>query len=286
MNGGTITFTVLKGATPVGTAAVSGTVSAGAASAVYSLPAGTPNGTYTLQAVYSGSTDFASSSDNKHSLTVAAVPIASVAPSTGINYGTLYLGSIVTKTVTLTNTGDATMTVNNPLIAIVKGGNSNEFITVNLCPKSLAAGKSCTMTVTFVAGPFYTAQTAMLMISDNAAGSPQSVPLTATVIDPVAQLSASSVNFGTVSTKNGSATKSITVTSAGGTALSIGKVSISGAGFSETDNCSQATLNPKASCLITVTYKPTAKGAAHGTLVVPDNALTGSQSVLLSGTGD
>ena len=32
------------------------------------------------------------------------------------------------------------------------------------------------MTVTFVAGPFYNPQTATLTISDNAAGSPQSLP--------------------------------------------------------------------------------------------------------------
>jgi hypothetical protein len=58
------------------------------------------------------------------------------------------------------------------------------------------------MTVTFVAGPFYTPQTATLKITDNAAGSPQTVMLTATVIDPVPAFSAGGLSFGTVKTSS------------------------------------------------------------------------------------
>ena len=57
-SGGTETFTILSGTTPVGNA-VTVNVSAGAASAVYVLPAGTPAGTYIILAVYNGTTDFA-----------------------------------------------------------------------------------------------------------------------------------------------------------------------------------------------------------------------------------
>jgi hypothetical protein len=220
-------------------------------------------------------------------VTVASAPVASISP-TAINFGTLYLGSIVTKTVTVTNTGNAAMTISDPLLAIVQGGNSEEFITVNLCPKSLAAGKSCTMTVTFVAGPFYTPQTATLKITDNAAGSPQTVMLTATVIDPVPAFSAGSLSFGTVKTSSGTAAKSVTLTSAGGTSLSITGFAITGADpkdFTETNTC-PATMAPKATCSITVTFKPTVKGSRTATLVVTDSAQNSPQSIALSGTGD
>jgi len=73
VNGGTVTFTLLNSGTPVGSATTSGTVSSGAASVNYTLPAGTQAGTYTIQAVYSGSTDFAGSSDNSHTLMVNTV---------------------------------------------------------------------------------------------------------------------------------------------------------------------------------------------------------------------
>jgi hypothetical protein len=71
VNAGTVTFTVLNGSTPVGTATTSGTVSSGSASVSYTLPAATTIGNYTIQAVYNGSTDFAGSSNNAHTLTVA-----------------------------------------------------------------------------------------------------------------------------------------------------------------------------------------------------------------------
>jgi hypothetical protein len=221
------------------------------------------------------------------SVTVSAAAVAYISPSS-IDFGTLYLGSIVTKTVTITNKGNAAMTISDPFIAIVRGGNSKEFITLNLCPKSLAAGKSCLMTVTFVAGPFYTQQNATLSITDSAPGSPQTVPLTALVINPVAQYSPTNLSFGTAKTNSGSVTKSITLTSTGGTALTITKYAIAGSDpgdFSETNTCS-ATMNPKASCSITVTFKPKAKGTRTATLVVTDNAQSGSQSIPLSGTGN
>ena len=106
-----------------------------------------------------------------------------MSPST-INFGTVSLGSITTKTITVTNIGTAPVTINQPILSIVKGGNSNEFVAVNLCLTPLAVGKSCTITIAFLAGPYYTPQTATLEIMDNAPGSPQPVTLSATVLIP------------------------------------------------------------------------------------------------------
>jgi hypothetical protein len=221
-------------------------------------------------------------------INVTAAGFASISPSS-INFGTLYLGSIVTKTVTVSNTGSAALTISDPLIAIVPGvnGSLSEFVTINLCPKTLAVGKSCIMTVTFIGGPFYTPQDATLSISDSSYGSPQTVPLTATVIDPVAQFSATSLSFGTEKSGTGSSKKSITLTSAGGTSLSVTSIAISGdpKDFTETDNCI-GTFNPKATCTISVTFAPSAKGSHTATLVVTDNAANSPQSISLSGTGD
>jgi hypothetical protein len=112
-------------------------------------------------------------------------PIASVSPAS-INFGTVNLGTITVKSVTVTNEGTAPMMITDPFISILSGGDSKEFVAVNLCPKSLAAGKSCTIDVTFLAGPNYTLQTATLSVVDNAPGSPQTVALSATVINPKA----------------------------------------------------------------------------------------------------
>lgn len=69
VNAGTVTFTVLSGSTPVGSATTA-SVNAGAANVLYTLPAATGAGTYTIQAVYNAGGPFATSSDNSHRLTV------------------------------------------------------------------------------------------------------------------------------------------------------------------------------------------------------------------------
>ena len=79
---GTETFTILSGATPVGSP-VTVPVAAGAASASYTLPGGTPAGPYTIQAVYNGTPDLAGSSDSSHTLTVTAPSILVTGVSVG-----------------------------------------------------------------------------------------------------------------------------------------------------------------------------------------------------------
>lgn len=70
VNEGTETFTIMQGATVIGTA-VTFNVASGAASGIYVLPGGTGTGTYTIQAVYNGTANFATSTDTTHTLTVA-----------------------------------------------------------------------------------------------------------------------------------------------------------------------------------------------------------------------
>lgn len=151
----------------------------------------------------------------------ATGPVVTVSP-TSINFGTVPQGSITTKTVTVTNTGNAPVTINQPLISIVHGGNSNEFVSVNLCPSSLAAGKSCIITISFVAGPYYTPQTATLQIMDSAPGSPQMVTLSALVLIPQTitftinpPASAANKSSFTVAATGGASGNPVTFTSSG-----------------------------------------------------------------------
>ncbi len=55
------------------------------------------------------------------------------------------------------------------------------FTPLSLCPSSLAAGRSCTVTVVFFADQLG-AKSATLKLPNNAAGSPQTVSLSANVI--------------------------------------------------------------------------------------------------------
>lgn len=279
---------------PLGAAQLNATASVAGTSFLYTPPSGTiitsPAAGQTLSVTFTpADTIHYNTASKTVPLTVTPGPLVTILP-TSIPFGTnIYLGSILAKTVTVTNSGNATLIFSgDPLIAILSGGNSNEFATVNLCPKTLAAGKSCPMIVGFVAGPFYTQQLADLKITDNAPGSLQIVPVSATVIDPVASFSAISLSFGTAKTNSGSVTKTVTLNNPGGTALSIAGYAFAGADphdFSETNAC-PASLAPKGSCVISVTFKPTAKGSRTATLVVTDNAFNSPQSISLGGTGN
>jgi len=217
----------------------------------------------------------------------SAVSTLTVAPST-IDFGTLYLGSIAIKNVTLTNTGTTPITITDPLLSIVKGGSSSEFVQLNLCPKSLAAGSHCTITIAFVAGPFYTPQTATLSIADNAPGNPQTVMLTATVIEPLASFSPSNLSFGTQAVAS-STSKTVTLQNVGATPLLLTGMAITGTNASAftltpASNCGSS-LAAGSSCTISVTFKPAAKSSYSAALNVTDNAQSGTQVVTLSGTG-
>jgi hypothetical protein len=264
------------------------------AQSVQSLSA-TPTAGYTFSG-WTGSGDIANPGSASTSVTMngpealtanfTAASTVSLSPSS-IDFGTLYLGSIVTKTVTVRNLGTTALSITDPRIAIVQGGNSSEFITLNLCPRSLAAGKTCIMTVTFIAGPFYTPQTAALTVTDSSPGSPQLVPLTATVINPRVRVSAGSVNFGTHKVGT-STTSTLTVTNIGTTDLSITNVGLTGANpldFSAPNTC-PSTLAAGSSCTLHVTFTPQAKKGRSAVLVITDNAQNSPQSVSLSGTGN
>jgi hypothetical protein len=179
--------------------------------------------------------------------------------------------------------------MNQPLLSILKGGNSNEFVAVSFCEESLAVGKSCTITIAFVAGPYYTQQTATLQIQDNAPGSPQPVALSALVIEPMVSFSPTSLSFGTV--KHGtSSTLNVVVSNPGATPLTITSVNVTGTNatrFAQSNTCGSS-LAAGAKCTVAVKFTPAAVGTFSANLTVVDNAQTGggTQTVSLTGKGN
>src|SRR5207253_3935910 len=94
----------------------------------------------------------------------------------------------VAQSVTLTNTGTVALSVTS----IVASG---DFMQTNTCGTSVAAGANCAISVTFTPTATGT-RTGAITITDNAAGSPQSVNLTGTGAAPGVSLSPSSLTFG------------------------------------------------------------------------------------------
>lgn len=84
------------------------------------------------------------------------------------------------KSVTLSNTGNAALTIS--AIALM-GVNSGDFAQTNTCGLSLAVGANCALNVTFTPGATG-ARNASLSVTDNATGSPQMVSLVGTGVPP------------------------------------------------------------------------------------------------------
>jgi len=134
----------------------------------------------------------------------------------------------------------------------------------------------------------YNPQTATLSIKDNAYGSPQTVALSATVINPQAQLSAGSLSFGTQKVGTTSAAQTVKLTNPGTTSLILNSLSINGSfAFAAGNTCTNGgTVVAGASCVISVNFTPTAKGTELGGVTIKDNALSSPQIIVLSGTGN
>lgn len=196
------------------------------------------------------------------------------------------------QSVTLTNSGNASLAISGVAIA---GTNAGDFSQTNTCPSgssTLAAGASCAIAVTFTPAASG-ARTASLSVSDNAAASPQSVSLSGTGVAPApaVALSPTSLTFGSQALGSTSAAQSVTVTNSGNAALSVSSVAVAGVNandFAQTNTCpiSPSTLAAGASCVVSVTFAPTGGGSRSATLAISDDAGGSPQGVALSGTGD
>ena len=112
-----------------------------------------------------------------------------------------------------------------------------------------------------------------------------SIPLSGTGNAP-GQLSASpaSLAFGNVQI-GASSNKSETITNNGGTSVTISQANITGSAYSVSGLTLPATLAPNQSVAFTVTFSPTAAGAANGTLSLVSDAPGSPLNIALTGTG-
>ena len=128
VDAGMVTFTVLNGATPVGSpvaANVAVVGGEGVASADYVLPIAAHQGTYRIQASYGGTNDFLASSQSIHTLTVTQADTVTVASSASATFNasagqTVPLSTGINSAVGTVNEGTATFGVYDTL-NILKG---------------------------------------------------------------------------------------------------------------------------------------------------------------------
>jgi len=212
---------------------------------------------------------------------ISGGPVAQLSP-TSLAFGAVGTGvTSPARKVTLTNTGTASLSIS--AIAIT-GADMGDFAQTHTCGASLAAGASCTISVTFT--PTTTgSRTASLSVTDNAAGSPQTVTLSG--VGTTAKLTPLTLSFGSVATGVTSPAKVVTFTNSGTTSLAITAIGFTGTNasdFAQTHTCGSS-LAAGASCTISVTFTPAATGTRSASLSVTDSGAGSPQKVVLSGVG-
>uniref|UniRef100_Q02CP8 Polymorphic membrane protein n=1 Tax=Solibacter usitatus (strain Ellin6076) TaxID=234267 RepID=Q02CP8_SOLUE len=215
---GTVTFTVFdSGSNQVGLPVTSGTVTSGAASATFTLPGSTPIGSYSIHASYSGSTNFLSSNDNAHTLTVNANTTTTASPASATfsaSSQVVALSATVTSAGGTVNAGTVTFTVFNASSVqvgsatpgTVSGGSASANFTL---PAGTAAGTYSIHASYGGSGNFLASSDNTQNLTVNAAGttttaanatanfsaSNQGVTLSATVTSPSGTVSSGTVTF-------------------------------------------------------------------------------------------
>ena len=234
---------------------------------------GSQTGTLTL-------TDYALNSPQTVNLSgTGLVPVVSLSATSLSFAGQTVSTPSAPQTLTLTNTGTGTLT---PLTITTSG----DFAQTNNCAGSVAASAGCTISITFTpTAPGN--RTGALTLTDNASNSPQTVSLSGTGLGAAASFSPSSPTYSSQLVGTTSSAQQVTLQNTGNQALSITSISLTGADsgdFSLSQNCGSS-LAANASCQISVTFTPTARGTRTATVSLADNASDSPQSISLSGTG-
>jgi uncharacterized repeat protein (TIGR03803 family) len=186
-------------------------------------------------------------------------------------------------TAVIANSGNAVLNLSN---LVVGGANAADFaMTSSTCAPTVDAGARCEVHLVCTPTGAGT-RNAILVVSDDAAGSPHSVFLQGSGLTLLLDVTPGEVAFGPQPVGVG-VTRQVTLTNTGTDAIALGPLGFSGTNagdFSKTTTC-VTTLSAGAACTVSVTFTPGNAGARSASLQIGDNALGGPHVVTLSGQG-
>jgi hypothetical protein len=286
----TITNIQLTGSTAFGnTSTTCTTTLASGASCAVSLtftPAST--GTFTAVLTFTDSATGSPQTVNISGTGGNASTGLTITPSSLTFASTTVGTSAATQVITLTNNTSSAVTFTGST-TITGAGASSFAKTASTCG-TLAAGASCTNTITFTpqsAGSL----TATVTYHDSASTTGQTVALSGTGASASTGLTItpSSLTFASTTVGSSAATQVITLTNNTSSAVTFtGSTTITGAGASSFAKTASTCPNPLAagaSCTNTITFTPQSAGALAATVTYTDSASTTGQTVALYGTG-
>ena len=200
-----------------------------------------------------------------------------------LNFGDILVGTADTQVVTLTNTGNADVTITD---SILTGGIGFSTSQLSL-PLTLAAGQSISFSVTFSPSAAGFVTGSVSFISD-AANSPTTFSLSGTGLSAPTpgqlSLDPSGVDFGNVTIGNSGCT-GVTLSNPGGSTISISNANVSGADFSLNGLTFPVTIAPGGTTTANVTFSPSVEGSVAGSISLLSDASNSPTPLPLTGNG-
>lgn len=200
--------------------------------------------------------------------TVAPAPLTFPGTTLGISSAGLV--------VTFSNTGEGPVNVTSVTA-------TGDFAVSNNC-STVAINSSCSANVVFLPTVLGT-RTGTITFATNVLGATFTVAATGTgIAPPPPTFTPATLTFATTGIGFSAAAQTITLTNPATTAATIGSITATG-DFSQTNTC-PTSLAAKATCTVSVVFKPTAAGARTGTLTVVTTGFSaGTLTGSLTGTG-
>jgi Abnormal spindle-like microcephaly-assoc'd, ASPM-SPD-2-Hydin len=166
----------------------------------------------------------------------------------------------------------------------ITGADLHDFVQTNDCGTSLVVGGDCNIQLTF-APRFRGPRTASLLVTDNAIYPQQSVAMSGLATS--VRLIPNNLSFGYQQVGT-SGTQQVQLTNVGPGPLYISDISIGGkdpSDFFEKNTCGKK-VDARASCIISVLFKPTKVGSRNAYIVITDNGGVSPQAINpLNGVG-
>jgi hypothetical protein len=186
------------------------------------------------------------------------------------------IGQTSTASVTLTNTGTATLNIDQVTVL------GNFAVQNNACGTQLPAGNNCSLTLAFTP-TVKNSQTGTLQLTDNAPNNPQKVALTGTGTSLA--LSPTSLAFGSEPIGQPTPPQTITLSNVSAAAVNFTAPTITPPDYSISNNTCASPLPAQTSCSLNISFDPIKKGARNGKLNITNNGGGGAAAASLTGTG-
>jgi cytochrome c553 len=223
-------------------------------------------------------------------ITLVGTGTATAQPGIALDATSIDLGNQVVdvtssaRTITLTNSGTAALTLSSVALTGTDGGN---FVLGGSCSAgaSVAARGTCTITVAMRPITLGT-KVATLNIASNAPTGTATVAVRGVSVNtpaPEVGLSQAALDFGSVTFGVRSIARTVTLSNTGTAAMTISSIASTSSEFAVTHNC-PSSLAVAASCVISVTFTPTNANVAES-VVITTNALSSPNSIVLTGLG-